>query len=123
MDNTVAITIVKEVFHNYLFAEFNEESEKMITELTNKLQPHYEDVKVNLSFTAANGDVAVDIFHDGIKEIITISKWSRNNWSKSNQTNIFFKKYWKKYKKYVYKNINMYIIDFTYCDTWIKFKQ
>ena len=50
MDNTVAITIVKEVAHNYLFAEFNEESEKMITELTNKLQPHYEDVKVNLSF-------------------------------------------------------------------------
>lgn len=79
MDNTVAITIVKEVAHNYLFAEFNEESEKMITELTNKLQPHYEDVKVNLSFTAANGDVAVDIFHNGIKESITIGKWSRNN--------------------------------------------
>ena len=52
MDNTVAITIVKEVAHNYLFAEFNEESEKMITELTNKLQPHYEDVKVNLSADA-----------------------------------------------------------------------
>lgn len=79
MDNAVAVTIVKEMAHNYLFAEFNKESEKMITELTSKLQPHYEDVKVNLSFTSSNGDVTVDIFHDGIKESITIGKWIRNN--------------------------------------------
>ncbi len=117
MDNAVAVTIVKEMAHNYLFAEFNKESEKMITELTSKLQPHYENVKVNLSFTASNGDVTVDIFHDGIKESITIGKWIHNNWLKNNQTNIFFIKNLKKYKKYVYFNINTYIIDFTYCDT------
>ena len=79
MDNTVAVTIVKEVVNNYLFAEFNTESEKMITELTNKLKTHYEDVKVNLSYTAENGDVTADIFHDGIKESITIGKWLRSN--------------------------------------------
>ena len=69
MDNTVAITIVKEVAHNYLFAELNEASVKMITELTNKLQPHYEDVKVNLSFTAANGDVALTFFTMVLKKV------------------------------------------------------
>lgn len=64
--------IVEEVSKNYLFSDFNQVSENMISELKSKLSEHFTDVAVNLSFYAATGDVTVDTVCDGTKQNIVI---------------------------------------------------
>ena len=74
MSDSVVYTIVKSVVNNYLFAEFNEASEQLITDIKTKLSEQFNDVKVNLSYFAVNGDITVDVTADGVKEVVTVGR-------------------------------------------------
>lgn len=75
MDNEV-LSIIKSVVDTAVFTGFNNESEKMLTDMSNKLHQYYgEPIKVNLSFTAATMAVTVDILRGDIRESIDITQW------------------------------------------------